>query len=252
MKDLMAPGCLIDFDESPFDCSRVSKTIQILVEDGESDPMIANANGDTSLHLHTGSIDQFQYLLDQQLFPLDPFKSNSFGDTVAEYHARGFWPEGPERARLAYERELEFFWQRHSRSEIRFPASSQVVLLHELASHLSFHVENETAFENSLYLVQTLVMTGANIHAVFRGNPSYGKTPLAMLPTIARELECPGSEQELKSRAKSLNDIFYRWLVVLDEVGINLRTYLEEELRVLSKLKAEDSWEIYEFNESWE
>ena len=64
--------------------SDVLSTRRIFVEEGGSDPSVIDSEGLTALHLHTGTPEQFNYLLIQENFHIDLGQLGN-GSTVAEY-----------------------------------------------------------------------------------------------------------------------------------------------------------------------
>ena len=222
-------------------------TLRILIEKGKGDPMISNTVGDTALHLHTGSIDQFKYLLREEILTDNQIQTN--GDTIAERHARGFWPEGPEHTKLAFE--LETVTKMSSKPQQPLPTSSKTLLLHETASHLRHYASNGNAFNSCLGLIQILIENEADVHGVYYRDSKYGRTPLAQIPSIIEEFLCVDQE-ELRLASQTLVPVFHAWLSTLRKAKVNLREYLEEEERIALQNYAKGLWEPYEFDESLE
>ncbi|KAI4112228.1 MAG: hypothetical protein LQ338_008332 [Usnochroma carphineum] len=229
--------------------SRFSDTMRVLVENG-ADPMARNINGDTALHLHTGASQQFQYLLHQEEFFTDCAQLNSHGDTIAERHARWYWPEGPVRARLALEHEIT---ERRNLCKYRSsqsPITSRTLLLHETASHLRhFFTRDAHDFESALQLVQTLVREGVDIHSVL-DEGTRKNTPLAQITTIATEVEM--SQEGLEEERQITNLVLDEWLRTLGEAHVDVQQYVKEEERLIQSDGIGCQWELYEFDDTWE
>ena len=97
--------------------SDVLNTIRILIENGGSDPMIIDGHSQTALHYHTGSLEQFKYILNQDYFQVDLLQRDHKGDTISEHHAHWYWLTSHEISRLAWEKEMVGKQQRSCSSD---------------------------------------------------------------------------------------------------------------------------------------
>ncbi|KAL8711001.1 MAG: hypothetical protein Q9225_007198 [Loekoesia sp. 1 TL-2023] len=233
--------------------SRFLDTIRILVENG-GDPMISNVNGDTALHLHTGAIAQFQYLLQQEKSVTECFRENNGSDTIAERHARWYWAQGPAKATIALKYENEQKRQvckQVSEWPPPFSLTSKTLLLHEMASHLKHFFERDANdFFETLLLIQTLIKEGVDIHNVCDGGFQYHKTPLIQITNISNEIEL--SQKGLDQEAHVTNRVLDAWLDALAVANVDLQRYIEEEERLIQTSGIGQQWESYEHDDAWE
>ncbi|KAL9026123.1 MAG: hypothetical protein Q9196_005164, partial [Gyalolechia fulgens] len=215
-------------------------TLRVLVENG-GDPMIANDDGDTVLHLHTGAAEQFRYLLQQEASVIETSQPDYNGDTIAERHARWYWAEGPKRAELAWEHENAQRRERYghgSKQPEAFPVTSKTFLLHETNGHLRHFIKQGGGdFESALSLLRKLVAEGVDIHGVLDEGSEDRKTPLAQIPRIVSEVEVGAEGLDRETRITSFAIVM--WLKVLEEAHVDLKVYAEEEERLIRSLGTE-------------
>ncbi|KAL8939455.1 MAG: hypothetical protein Q9216_003343 [Gyalolechia sp. 2 TL-2023] len=217
-------------------------TLRVLVENG-GDPMIVNDHGDTVLHLHTGTAEQFRYLLQQEASIIEISQLNHYGDTIAERHARWYWAEGPKRTILAWEYEDA---QRSNRPEA-FLVTSKTLLLHETNGHLRHFIKRGGRdFESALSLLRRLVKEGVDIHGVLDEDPEDSKTPLAQIPRIVSEVKT--SVEGVDTETKITSFAIRSWLSILEEANVDLTVYVEEEERLIRSLGIEREWELCEYD----
>lgn len=222
-------------------------TVRVLVENG-ADPMAVNVNGDTALHLDTGEIEQFHYLLQQECFVTECSQLNFGGDTIAERHARFFWDHGPQRASLAWEHENTRKQGFHSYGLERptpFPVTSKVLLLHETAAHLRYFATRDSRdYDSALALVRKLIGDGVNIHSRSDGDPDYSKTPLAQIPRLTGE--CDTDPKGLDKESLIIHLIFKAWLGILRDADVDLGHYIREEEKLIQSNGIDREWHLYE------
>ncbi|KAL8923610.1 MAG: hypothetical protein Q9208_004557 [Pyrenodesmia sp. 3 TL-2023] len=228
-------------------------TVRVLVENG-ADPMAVDVNGDTPLHLDTGAIEQFHYLLQQECFVTECSQLNFGGDTIAERHARFFWDSGPQRASLAWEHENTRKRGFHSYGLERpppFPVTSKVLLLHETASHLRyFATRNRRDYDSALALVRKLIGDGVDIHSRSGEDPDYNKTPLAQIPRLTGEGDT--GPKGLDRESLIIHLIFKSWLGILREGNVDLGHYIREEEKLIQSEGIDRRWQLYEDDPEWE
>ncbi|KAL9011823.1 MAG: hypothetical protein Q9173_003368 [Seirophora scorigena] len=228
-------------------------TIRILVENG-GDPMASDARGDTALHAHTGSSQQFQYLLHQEHYAVDCTQLNHNGETVAEQLGRRYWSHGPVRTRLAWEHEDS---QRRNPSKYASsrpspsPVTSTTLLLHDTASHLRHFLLRGTGdLESALQLIQVLIKQGVDLHYAFDGRFERKKTPLARMVELDNEFD--NSSEALQMQRHVTNRAIDEWLRTLEEAGVSLQQYVDEEERLIRSHNDGCQWELYLFDDTLE
>lgn len=228
-------------------------TLRVLVENG-GDPMMSDDRGDTALHAHTGASQQFQYLLDQEHYAVDCTQLNHNGSTVAEQHVRRYWLDGPVRTELAWKHEDS---QRRNSSNYAstrsspFPVTSSTLLLHDTASHLRhFLIRGSGDFRSALQLVQVLINSGVDLHDALEGGIKRKKTAFARIADIANEFD--NSSEALEMQRHVTNQVIHKWLRTLQEAGVSLHQYLDEEERLLRSHKDDCLWEPYFFDDTLE
>lgn len=226
-------------------------TFRVLIENG-GDPAASNAKGDTALHMHTGATQHFQYLLQQEQYVADCAQKNCYGDTVAERHARWYWVEGPAKAKLALEHEID---QRRNLCKVdkplQFPRSSRNLLLHETAGHLRHYFTTDAGnFESALQLIQMLVREDVDIHNVLNEGLPHSKTPLAQITNMDTEIEI--NQDGVYGENEIMNQVLDRWLKALEEADVNLPQYVGEERRIIQTQGIGRQWELYDLDDSWE
>lgn len=224
-------------------------TLRVLVENG-ADPMITNNHGDTVLHVHTGAVEQFHYLLQQEASVIETSQPNYNGDTIAERHARWYWREGPKRTTLAWESEKnlerQFYHPRCNRPNV-FPITSKTLLLHETNGHLRHFIrQNNGDFESAVELLYKLVAEGVDVHGILDEESEDRKTPLAQIPRIIGEVDT--SEEGLERETKITSFAILTWLRVLEDARGDLRSYAEKEEGLIRSLSVEESWKLYEYD----
>lgn len=228
-------------------------TIRVLVENG-ADPMAVDVNGDTALHVDTGGIEQFHYLLQQEYFVTECSQLNFGGDTIAERHARFFWDHGPQRASLAWEHEKTRKRGFHSyglKSPPPFPVTSKVLLLHETAAHLRYFATRDNRdFDSALALVRKLVEDGVDIHSPSREHPEYKRTPLAQIPRITGEHDI--GPNGLDKERQVIHSVLQAWLGTLVEANVELGQYIREEEEIIQSTGIDRRWQLYEDDPEWE
>ncbi|KAL8835963.1 MAG: hypothetical protein Q9170_003120 [Blastenia crenularia] len=221
-------------------------TLRALVENG-GDPMVANFRGDTSLHIHTGAINQFRYLLQQESCIIETSQRDYCGDTIAERHARWYWDEGPERARLAWEHEnaqkADFFSYGSGRPP-PFPFTSKAFLLHETAGHLRHFVTwNPRDLQSAEYLIRKLIAEDVDVHDVSDEDPEIPRTPLAQIPRITGEVDTTPEGIERESKTAKL--AIASWLEALRRAKMDLNAYVREEKEFLRSSGTGNIWQPY-------
>lgn len=228
-------------------------TIRILVENG-GDPMSSDARGDTALHAHTGSSQQFHYLLHQEHYAVECTRLNHNGETVAEQLGRRYWLDGPVRTRLAWEHE-----DSHRRNSSKYassrpspsPVTSTTLLLHDTASHLRhFLLLGSGDLESALQLIQVLIKEGVDLHYAFGGRFERKKTPLARIVELDNEFD--DSSEALQMQGHITNRAIDEWLRTLEEAGVDLQQYVEEEERLIRTYNDGSQWELYLFDDTLE
>ena len=228
-------------------------TLRALVNNG-GDPMMVNDHGDTALHLSTGPIELFQYLLRQEECIVETSQLNYGGDTIAERHARWYWPQGPERARLAWEHEnaqRREFYDYRLRGPPPFPITSKILLLHEAAGHLRHLIERDHRdFRSALELIRKLVVDGVNVHAISNEDSESNKTPLAQIPRIDEEIEV--SEESRRKESAMANRAINAWLKILKEAGVDEEQYISNEEELVRSSDSGSQWQLYDFDDKYE
>ncbi|KAL8962886.1 MAG: hypothetical protein Q9193_000777 [Seirophora villosa] len=228
-------------------------TLRVLVENG-CDPMVSDAMGDTALHAHTGASQQFQYLLDQERYAVDCTQLNYNGSTVAEQHVSRYWLHGPVRTELAWKHENSQRRNSSNYASIRsspFPDTSPTLLLHDTASHLRhFLIRGSGDFRSALQLVQVLINSGVNLHDALEEGIKRKKTAFARIADIANEFD--NSSEALQMQGHVTNRAIDEWLRTLEEAGVSLHQYLDEEERLLRSHKDDCLWEPYFFDDTLE
>lgn len=216
--------------------------------------MASDARGDTALHAHTGSRQQFQYLLHQEHYAVECTQLNHNGETVAEQLGRRYWLDGPVRTRLAWEHEDS---QRRNRSKYASsrpspsPVTSTTLLLHDTASHLRHFLLLGTGdLESALQLIQVLIKEGVDLHYAFGGRFERKKTPLARIVELDNEFD--NSSEALQMQAHVTNRAIDEWLRTLEEAGVNLQEYVDEEERLIRRHNDGSQWELYLFDDTLE
>ena len=236
----------LDIKSRPSD---VLDTIRGLIESG-ADPAMNNESGETALHLHTGSIAQFRYLLRQE--HIQTFQMNYRRDTVAERHIKCFWPDGPQRAKLAFRQEICPTAGCKAQYKQREPCliSSMSFLLQELAGHFRHYIDDVNAFKHSVNLIQDLVRRGVNLHESHPTHSKAGKSPLRQVPTIPKDFDM--DDEGFGRENVKLNRALSAWLKTLEEVGVDIDKYLSTEAELTLRSEKTPSWERYDFDESLE
>lgn len=216
--------------------------------------MAVDIHGDTALHLHTGAIEEFQYLLQQESFVAECSQLNYGGDTIAERHARWYWARGPERARLALEHENTQERQLRGYGSMEpspFPVTSRILLLHETVAHLRYFAQRDDQdLHSALILIRKLLAEDIDIHCLCKEYSGYSKTPLAQIPRIIGEVDISPEGLDMESKVTGL--IIKAWFGILQEVGINLELYIREEETLIRSNGIDLQWEFYEDNLEWE
>ena len=235
--------------------SDVLSTLRILVEQGASDPIATDSYGYTVLHLHTGTLEQFKYLLDQDHFQVDLMMCNHDGYTVSELHAASCWSESPDLTWLAWQRESLCKQRRLCSSEDSFHHGK---LLHETALRLTEHFDREESAESSFLLIRQLIESGTDPHAKLDW---WGDlTPLAQIPNVFGSWNGNPDEVRKLKEARNIRLAFTlrKWLKTLRDAGVEIKTYMAEEEKQALRRKEEGGWEICwwdhskEFRVEWE
>ncbi|KAI4156644.1 MAG: hypothetical protein L6R39_001071 [Caloplaca ligustica] len=216
--------------------------------------MAVDIHGDTALHLHTGAIEEFQYLLRQKGSVVDCSQVDHTGDTIAERHARWYWARGPERSRLALEHEngqKRLLCGYGSIEPSLVPVTSKTLLLHETVAHLRYFYRNDHQdLQSGLTLIRQLLAEGVDIHCLCNHYSGYSKTPLAQIPRLTGEVDIGPKGLDEESKVTSL--IIQAWLGLLRKANVDLDLYIREEEKLIRSKGIDLQWEYYEDNLEWE
>lgn len=219
-------------------------TFRVLVEEGQCDPIAKTPSNtpehlygsQTVLHLHTGSIAAFQYLLNQEHFIIDMSVQNEMGMTPAIDQLFAGWPTSSELARLSIQ------YSRNSNilsATQRYKSLSNMTNLHMAVDRLRYHEvkmsEGSDRIREIIGLtISDLLGLGAHVHAT----DDFGRTPLHYL--------CQRTYQEHASTLRfrklrgtdSSEDLCARlmlWFTLLSKAGFDLQDYIRKEFELNEK-----------------
>ena len=232
--------------------------------------MLTDADGYTAFHQHTGSSEQFNYLLNQEHFQIDLLQRDHLGNTVAEHQAGWCWQESQELSRLAWKKERMMNQQElHSLQKPLLHDSSTVELLHRTAGSLQQRTREEST-ESSLLLIRQLIEGGTDPHAKTdcpynlnsfaqisrtssreRCDCSSDLTPLAQ---IAHAYDLGSSEdwkdpqatrQYIETKNILLAKAIDKWVKTLRDAGVHIEKYMQEEEKQSLQRKEKGDWDSY-------
>ena len=254
----------INKEERP---SNIFDTLIVLVEEGGSDPMVSDSNGVNALYCHTGSAEQFEYMLHQ-----DKFQVEVDGDLTA-HHAYWCWPTSRAITKLAFDEEMRtkniIQDSDHLRWDSQFKSSVNE-LLHRVLLNLRSDMKSGRTIDigcghslpfESQDLVRHFLALGADIHScLYVWN--YGADWSYMTPLAELVLRCGDrlynwsgkKEDEEKIALESLilsntefedrilASLIQFWIDFLKEINVDIEKYTHEEEDLAVKRKTVGDW----------
>jgi hypothetical protein len=97
------------------------ETLRVLVEEGQGNPMYPTraharelcGSSQTALHLYTGPLEGFQYLIKQQRFEIDLSVKNARGTDVEDTQLSSRWVSSTTLGRFLMESSSQFTGERY-------------------------------------------------------------------------------------------------------------------------------------------
>lgn len=147
------------------------ETLRVLVEHGQSDPTIRNANGESAFSRFTGRVEHFNYLFQQEHFQVDLFQDKNEDFALTHTYASLHWSDSSKIALKCLEQE-KLIWEKtfHSRKRQDLGlAKTFVHMLHGAASNIvlssPFLKYGEGYLAEVRDLIKQAIASGADIHA---------------------------------------------------------------------------------------
>ena len=217
-------------------------TLRVLIEYGNSDPMLTDSEGRTVLHLHRGSLEEMNYLLSQEQFQVDLLQRTYEGDTVSEYQAGYSQLGSPKITKLAWEFERvakqPVYGSLNPTQESSVHGSCTIKMLLYVTKHLkllfksrSYDETGDETIMSSISLVRQLIECGTDYHS-----KRDGLTPLAQ---IAGKYI---SDYSVEANNAVLARILRAWVKLLRDAGVNITDYFAQEKKHAVQRKKEGDW----------
>ena len=242
-----------DFDNKyrPVD---VLNTLRILVEEGGSDPSAILGEGETALHYHTGTAEQFTYLLHQEHAFVDLRQRSLIGFTVAEELAFRGRESALELSMLAFEREKLVHQHSCSPNKTRQRCSSESstsMLLHNTSAMLPRFInqyEEPRSPPGILQLIRRLREAGVDVHnKLVDENTCLFRISEGVMHVYGLD------GYKFRSIANSpLAQSLRVWIDALREAGVGMVDYLKEEEKIAIQRKENGDWTRHHmFSSTW-
>lgn len=221
------------------------ETLRVLVEHGQSDPTIRNANGESAFSRFTGRVEHFNYLLQQEHFQVDLFQDKSEDFALTQTYSSLFWSDSSKIALMCLEQE-KLIWNKtfHSRKPQDLGlARTFVHMLHGAARNMgdsdSFLEYGEGYLAEVRGLIKEAVASGADIHATADDRYKKHRTPL---DRVLQVFLFPMTPQEGRDTIDHTIVSVKRWLGALKDAGVDLKEYIREEERLVTSNKLKEVW----------
>jgi hypothetical protein len=223
------------------------ETLRVLVEHGQSDPTISNANGESALSRFTGRVEHFNYLFQQEHFQVDLFQDKNEDFALTNAYASRYRSDSSKIALICLEQE-KLIWEKtfHSKKPQDLGlAKTFAHMLHGAAEAMTFShtllVYGEGYLAEVRDLIKQVIASGADIHAA-AGDLYYGAKHLTPFGRVLALSRIPGTLQEGKPIIDSVIASANRWLRALKDAGVDLKEYLREEERLATLHKKNGIW----------
>lgn len=224
------------------------ETLRVLVEHGQSDPTIRNADGESAFSRFTGRVEHFNYLFQQEHFQVDLFQDKNEDFALTHKYASVYWSDSSKIALICLEQE-KLIWEKtfHSRKPQDLGlAKTFAHMLHGAAEAMTrthtFLLYGEGYFAEARDLIKQVIASGADIHATTDELYDGAKhlTPLGRV--LALFIITPKTPQEGKTTIDSVIASVNRWLRALKDAGVDLKEYIREEERLVKLHKKNKIW----------